>query len=148
MDRSYLRATIALIVAAAFLAPPLSAVLCSDGCVGGACETPSPATVCDLEATGGCCGSIEPATEPVPLDPETSQLTDACQLCPCFEAEQIGKFVVPEKTGKLKLQLCQGLASVPLLLSPRSANQLVRVSSPEKKVHGPPLYQLHHALLI
>jgi hypothetical protein len=149
MNRRYLRATLVLILlAATFLAPPLSEVLCSDGCAGGVCEAPPPATVCDLDATGGCCGSAEPAEEFALIDPTTPQLTDACQLCPCFEADQIGNFVVPERAGKLKLHQHQGLASVPLLLSDWSLERRMNISFPGRNVHGPPLYQLHHALLI
>ena len=148
MNRRYLRATLVLIVAATFLAPPLSEVLCSDGCAGGACEAPPPAAVCDLDATGGCCGDAEPAEEFVLVDPTMPQLTDACQLCPCFEQDQIGNFVVPERTGKLKFPQHQGLASLPLQLSAGSSEQPVNVLSPGTNAHGPPLYQLHHALLI
>ena len=148
MNRSYLRATLVFILAATFLAPAMSEVLCSDGCVGGACEEPPPANVCDLDATGGCCGGGEPAEEVVPVDPALPQLSDACQLCPCFEAEQIGKFVVTERAERLKPQQHQGLAAVTLRGSACSSIWPINVFSPGTNAHGPPLYQLHHALLI
>jgi hypothetical protein len=148
MKRSVFQVTLVVILAGAFLAPPLSQALCSDGCVGGACEAPPTTALCDLDATGGCCGDAE-QTDACPVtDPITPQLTDACQLCPCYEQTQIGDFIVPKGTGELKWApshvVAPGPAPVPV---PSSARQF-SVNPSDINAHSPPLYKLHRALLI
>ncbi len=148
MNRTYIQAILVLILAATFVAPPLSEMLCSDGCVGGACETPPPATACDLDATGGCCCNAEPAQECALTDPAMPALTDECRMCPCFEDDQIGNFVVPERMGKLKHYQRQRLAITTQRLQDASSEQPIDIFTTGENAHGPPLYQLHHALLI
>ena len=148
MNRRLLRATFVLNLAAAFLLPPLSEVLCSDGCVGGACDAPPPSALCDLDATGGCCGSAEPALASAVVDPTTPQLTDECQLCPCFEQTPIGDFIVPKGTGELKWAPSHVVALGPALVPAPSSVRQVSVNPSDVNAHGPPLYRLHRALLI
>lgn len=145
----HLRGVLILLLAAAFFMSPLSQVLCSEGCVGGACETPLPAAVCELDATGGCCGDAEPAEEFTLVDPNTPQLTDPCRVCPCFEAGQIGDFVVPEGTGRLKWTPAGVVVSSPApVTAPFSAQRSAAEPSALTSHGPPPLYQLHCALLI
>ncbi len=148
MNRRPLQAILVFILAAAFLAPPLSQVLCSDSCVGGACEAPETSAICDIDATGGCCGEAEPVGESAVCVPGVQQFTDQCRPCPCYVQAQIGDFIVSERTGKLDWTPEQASSTKPLPVSVLASDPQFTNCPSFNHAHGPPLYQRYHALLI
>lgn len=148
MRSGRLRRIVLCILGAVFLAPSISEVVCSDACVGGACEASSTVTLCDLDTSEECCGGAAPEEEAAPCDASVPRLGSDCQLCPCFTRDRVGDFVVPKARGELDSKHVQAAVAAPLLTSALPAEKLFKVFSPDTKAHGPPLYRRHRALLI
>jgi len=148
MRSGHLRRILLCILGVVFLAPPVSEVVCSDACVGGACDASSAVTLCDFDTSGECCGGAAPEEEAAPFDASVPKLVGDCQLCPCFTSDRVGDFVIPKARGELDSKHVQAVVAAPLLASALPAEELFEIFSPDTKAHGPPLYQRHHALLI